>query len=352
MRRLAERANWFFALPIQPRGRTRFGDLILITGFAALSTLIIIKSTVNWALGWDALIYTKAALAIVEGHDAWGPVGVPGLYAGPPPGLLPFFPFIGLPDPVVAAGGAAIAAACGIYVLRKLQLPAWWLVYPPVLVAILAGSSALPVTALLVRGGAIAEGLGGALRVYATLPLVILGRWRALAVCAVIVAASAPFLDWPRFMSHFPTLNAVLDGQTGGGKSAAAVPMLIPVALLCLILLGRTRAAWLIVPALWPYTQNYYAVLAMPVVASAPLVALSLAVDNVPGLVVVGLAAQILVDWLLGRSIGSAIRSWLRPPEQGDEEQSTQRWEPPVDDPAQIPEGRLLATPHQEVRET
>ena len=46
--------------------------------------------------------------------------------------------------------------------------------------------------------------------------------------------------------------------------SALAIPMLLPVAGLALILMGRRRAAWWIVPVLWPSTQWYYASLVMP----------------------------------------------------------------------------------------
>jgi len=345
VRGFAERARGFFKLPMVPGWWTPFGDLVLITVFAALASLDALKSFVNWAIGWDALIYTDAARALVAGRDAWGWAGGSALYAAPPPGLLPFFPFLWLPDPLVAAGWTAVAAASGVYVLRKLRLPMWWLAFPPVLVAILAGSTALPVTALLVRGGAIAQGAAAAFRVYAAIPLAILGRWRALGFAAVIVIVTAPFLDWPRFLTHFSSISAALDFQAEGGKSAASVPWLIPVAVACLFLLGRRRAAWLIVPALWPYAQNYYSVLALPVLGGMPLVALSLAVDRVPGLVVVGLLAQVVVDRLAGRKLAD----WRRPTERSEEDESAGSRQAAIHDPGQVPEGGLLTAPHQQV---
>ncbi|TMB72077.1 MAG: hypothetical protein E6J52_12930 [Chloroflexi bacterium] len=99
-------------------------------------------------------------------------------------------------------------------------------------------------------------------------------------------------------VSKLDTIRAVLDDQTGGGKSAAAIPLLIPIAVACLLLLGRRRAAWLIVPALWPYSQTYYAVLALPIIAEAPLVAVALAIDW-PAIVVAGLIAQVIAERLL-----------------------------------------------------
>lgn len=303
MRGFIDRTAAFLATPITAGSHTRFGDLLLIACFTVLSSLNVAKSVVNWALGWDAIIYTAAARAMLGGGDAWGPAGGAALFAGPPPSLLPFFPFVWLPDPIIASGGAAVGAACALYTLRKLRLPIWWLVFPPILLSILAGSTALPVTALIVRGGPLAEGLAIALRPYAAIPLAILGRWRGIAAGAVIVAVTAPFLDWPRFLSKLDFIQAVLAEQNGGGKSAAAIPLLIPIAIACLILLGRRRAAWLSVPTLWPYSQPYYAVLALPVVAEAPLVALALAVD-LPAIVVAGLVAQVIVERLQGRDLG------------------------------------------------
>jgi hypothetical protein len=298
MWQIIDRTAAFLALPVVPGSRTRFGDLLLIAFFTMQASLDVVKSTVNWALGWDAIIYTDAARAMLARGDAWGPAGGAALFAGPPPSLLPYFALVWLPDPIIAGGSTALAAVTGVYVLRKLQLPPWWLFFPPVLLAILAGSSALPVTALIVRGGPIAAGVAVVLRAYAAVPLAILGRWRGLAVAAVIVVVTAPFLDWPLFLSKLDSIRAVLDDQTGGGKSAAAIPLLIPIAVACLFLLGRRRAAWLIVPALWPYSQTYYAVLALPILAEVPLVAAALAIDW-QGIVVAGLVAQVIVERLL-----------------------------------------------------
>src|SRR6266478_3668330 len=97
--------------------------------------------------------------------------------------------------------------------------------------------------------GAIGDGLAIALRVYAAGPLILLKRWRGFAVAAIVVAVSAPFLDWPRFFGDSAMINQLLVVGTKGGQSAAAVPWLIPIAVVCLVLLGRRRAAWLLVPA-------------------------------------------------------------------------------------------------------
>jgi hypothetical protein len=300
MRGIWERAAAFLRRPIVPGARTRVGDLALITWFAALSAFSILSSILENAFGWDALIYSHAARALLAGENPWGPAGATALYAGPPPGLLPYLPFAAVPDPIVAGAWVVIAGACAIYVVRHLGLPAWWLLFPPVVVAILAGSTALPVIALLVRGGALAEGIGVAFRPYAAVPLAVLGRWRGTLAAAAIVIVTAPFLDWPRYLADFAGITATLAEQSKGGQSAAVVPWLIPVAAICVLLLGRKRAAWLIVPALWPFTQGYYGVIALPVVAGVPFVALAMAINNLPiiypGVIVVGLVAQVVAE--------------------------------------------------------
>ena len=152
----------------------------------------------------------------------------------------------------------------------------------------MTGSSALLVTALLVRAGVIAEGMAVLVRVYAALPLLLLGRWRSLLVAGGLLLLSLA-LPWSLFLEQRDRVSALF-GQVSN-LSAVAVPWLSPFAILGLVLLGRQRAAWLIVPALWPSTQLYYAVIALPVISAAPIVALAIAIP-VPGLIVVGMLGQ------------------------------------------------------------
>jgi UDP-N-acetyl-D-mannosaminuronic acid dehydrogenase len=101
------------------------------------------------------------------------------------------------------------------------------------------------------------------LKVYAAVPLAILGRWRECAVTVVALVVSAPFLPWPGFIDAFPTISANLAEQT---RYALPTPVLIlfaPLALVALAVIGRGLAAWMAVPALWPSQQFYYGTLAM-----------------------------------------------------------------------------------------
>jgi hypothetical protein len=178
----------------------------------------------------------------------------------------------------------------------------WWFIFPPVLLATAAGSSALPVAALLVRGGTVAGAAAVVGRVYAAVPLAILGKVRPLVAAAAIAVLTLPFLAWGTYVHDFPRISATLAEQSGGGNSALAVPLLIPVAVLGLILVGRRRAAWLIVPALWPSAQEYYAVIALPVAAEVPLATLAMATPLVPGIIAIGVLAQGVWDRIRART--------------------------------------------------
>jgi hypothetical protein len=284
-------------------GRVRLGiswtDLVLIVWFTIASTWRVIRPAVFSPVdfGWDAVIYARAARALLEGADPWA-AGIPGtLYAGPPPSLIPFIPFAYLPQAVVQATWVSLAALSGIYVIRRLGLAWWWFLFPPVLLAIAAGSSALPLVALMVRGGAIANAGAVVGRIYSAVPLVLLGKMRPLLIATIALIVTAPFLAWGTYLAEFPRITALMRAQASdGGFSATAVPILIPIAVIGLWLVGRKRAAWLAVPALWPNAQEYYAVIALPIAASVPIATLAMATPLTPGIIALGVFAQGLFD--------------------------------------------------------
>jgi hypothetical protein len=123
-----------------------------------------------------------------------------------------------------------------------------------------------------------------------------------LAVAAIVV--TAPFLAWDTYLEELPRISALLPAQSGGGNSALAVPLLIPLAIVGLVLVGRRKGAWLAVPALWPDAQEYYAVIALPVAAQVPLATLAMATPLTPGIIAVGLFAQGLWDRVLAPRVG------------------------------------------------
>src|SRR5262245_49436598 len=134
----------------------RVGSWLLAAWFAVISATFVfgpaLRGNQLW-FGWDAVVYTHAAQALLTGGSPWA-VEVFGIhFAAPPTGLLPFVPFVWVPDALVAGLWVAIAFGSSVYAVRRLALPWWWLLFPPLVVGIAAGSSAPLVLALLVRAG-------------------------------------------------------------------------------------------------------------------------------------------------------------------------------------------------------
>lgn len=284
-------------------------ELVLIVWFTVMSVYRVIGPAIVGPVdfGFDAIAYTRAARALLDGGDPWS-VGIPGgTYAAPPPSLLPFLPFAYLPELLTQAAWVGLNVLAALYLIRALRLKPWWLLFPPLVLAIVGGGSALPLVALLVRGGVLAEAGAVVGRVYSAVPLVLLGRWRSLLAAAAVVVVTAPFLGWDRYLGELSRILATLQLQSGGGNSALAVPLLIPVAVAGLVLVGRRKAAWLAVPALWPNAQEYYAVIALPVAASVPFATLAMATPLTPGIIAVGVFVQGVWDrWRARRAAASA----------------------------------------------
>ena len=239
--------------------------------------------------GWDARIYIEASRVWLAGGNPWGFLIDGNGYAAPPLSLIPVMPLTLLPPqiaPHVMVAGAAVSA---VLTIRRLCLPWWWLLFPPLLDAVWNGTLDAYLVLLIVSGNG---WLAAIAKIYAALPLVLLGRWRQIAILAVAVAVTAPVLPWAAFLEAIPVIAERFATQTRGGMSAVAIPGLIPVAAVSLVLLGR-RAAWLAVPAIWPSTQWYYSVIALPALAASPLVAAAIAIP-IPGLVVAGMAGQVV----------------------------------------------------------
>ena len=284
-------------LPLTPT------ELLLVVWFTVMSCWRIIGPAIVGPVdfGWDAVVYAHAARALLDGGNPWMS-GVPDItYAAPPPSLLPFLPFAYMPDLAVQAIWVSLSIVSAVYILWRLKLSWWWFLFPPLLLAVVAGSSALPLVALMVRGGAVAEAGAVVGRIYSAVPLVVLGRVRPLLFAAVALIVTAPFLAWDQYIRDLPQISALLLAQSGGGNSALAVPLLIPLAVIGLILVGRRKAAWLAVPALWPNAQEYYAVIALPIAAQVPVATLAMATPLTPGIIAVGLFLQGIWDRLRAR---------------------------------------------------
>jgi len=257
--------------------------------FVAIDLLWIAKPNV---LAVDAVHYQRAADAWLAGGNPWTVTqnGIP-FAAGPH--TLPFYaPTSMLPPVASAAVWMAIGLASAAWLVRRLGLPAWWLLFPPLAHAVWNGNPQTLALALLVAGGPVAASLGVAVKLYAGVALV--RRWRDALVVAIVLAVSLPLLPWRDYLDQGLGISAV--ASTAWNGSAWRLPILIPAAVLALWLLRRHGAEWFAVPALWPGTQFYYVAMALPALVGHPLLAAALALPMplMAPLTVMGYAALLV----------------------------------------------------------
>src|SRR6185503_488639 len=215
--------------------------------------------------GQDARVYLAATQAWLSGGDPWEADWAGIRFAGIPPTLLPFAPLAWLGEGVVVALITVASVVSAVFIVRRLELPLWWLLFPPLIEAISAGSVNLIVLALALTR---LHWLAAVTKPYVALPALLLAHVRQLAIAAVFVAVTFPFLPWQAFFAH--DLPNVLSAQSWGGPSAwMARLFLIPIGLVALILIDRKRGAWFSVPVLWPGTQFNYSMFALPARPSA-----------------------------------------------------------------------------------
>ncbi len=234
------------------------------------------------AFGLDVRVYHLAAQAWIAGGDPWAVSVWTGLehpeirFAGPPPTLIPFVLLSWIPVEYVTLVFVLGSTAIALWVLRRLKLPVYWLLFPPIFEAIWVGNMNIAVIALLLFGGVVASTVATLLKGYALVPLLIRGRYVAAAVAAAVTILTVPILPWSQFLDDYGSITATLAEQSWGGRTSFLTsPIAWAMGAIALVLLGRERAAWLAVPLLWPSTQLHYSVLALPVFATIPFLALA-----------------------------------------------------------------------------
>jgi hypothetical protein len=236
--------------------------------FAAFAVRTVVHFASNDLIGIDLAIYRHAAEVALAGGNPWIPDSSLPAFAAPPPTLLMYVPlaFLPLPLATILMFGACIGGA--IWAIRRLGIPLWWLLFPPLFDALLvANPDALVLPLLLLRGPL--SGLAPALKIYAVVPLLLERRLRALVVAAAVCALSLPEL--PHFLDALPTVNAVLGASaklSAWGVWWLGVPVVI-----ALWRLRRRGAEYLVVPALWPNTQSQYGTMALACIHRYPIAA-------------------------------------------------------------------------------
>ena len=211
---------------------------------------------------FDARLYLEATRMWLDGGDPWQVQLAGNFYAAPPPSLLAMLPFVWLPPGLDVAIVALAVALAAVATVRLLHLPGWWLLFPPLVQCVLSANiHGLLIPLVLVGGGAFAA----TAKIYAVIPLVILRRWRSLAGLMLLLVATAIILPWADYIREFGVISQRLNAQTKLMVPLIVLAALSPAVGIALVVVGRERAAWLAVCALWPSQQFYYGTLAMPV---------------------------------------------------------------------------------------
>lgn len=280
------------------------GSYLLPIWFATFSVYHFRWISEGGLLGLDARIYHRGAAAWLAGGDPWtASVATPGgstyHFAGLPPTVLVFAPTAWLPESVVAATWTIASFAAGAWIIRRLRLAWWWLLFPPLVMGALSANPGIVLLALLLTRWPPAEGVAAALKVYAILPMLAGRRWYGLAAFGLLCLAALPlWLRWD------PTdVTGRLLQEAGGGSGATAHWSLILPAVFALVAIARfdlRTAAYLAIPALWPSAQYHYAVMALPVIQVWPAILFAV---PVPGISTV---AVLLYAWLLVRKLNNA----------------------------------------------
>jgi hypothetical protein len=267
---------------------SRGPSLIAVGWFLAIDVLRI-RAMSSSPPGFDGRLYRAATVAWLDGGDPWAVYNGPIRYAAPPPSLLAMVPFAAMPEDIAILAIIVLGFAGTAWALRRLGLPWWWLAFPPFVGALYNANPQVFLVPLIVAGAAPV-----AVFVKAYAGLVPLIRWdvRALAATAVLLLLTAPFLPWQAYLTALPSLLDTLRTQSDGGLSAWATPILLPVAVVALVMMGRERAAWWSVPLLWPSTQWYYGSLIVPA-ATLPA------------------ALVVAVPSALTPTLGAVITAWL-----------------------------------------
>ena len=193
----------------------------------------------------------------------------------------------------------AVSAVAAVYIIRRLELPWWWLAFPPLVLGVGSANPGVVLLALLLWGHPVAEAIACGLKVYAVVPLVARKRVAGLAASAFVFGITvilAPGLV--AYLNQGQEVTGRLVTEALGGAGASAFLWLIPLTVLAIIVIARydlPAAGWLAVPALWPAGQFHYAVMALPVVRLWPAALMAM---PVPGFLAV---AVILQAWLIVR---------------------------------------------------
>lgn len=327
---------------------TRWTDLLLPLWFLGWTLVRLVQ--IGWTgsswdlsfIGGDFNIYRNAAIAILEGRDPWSASivwsGMTFHFAAPPLAAQLFIPFALMSAPIALVTCYALALSLAVAGLRRLGLPLWWLLFPPMTEGLFAMNPQILLFGLLLIGGgsvaqrgthslgrlltALSRSLAFAAKIYALAPIIARREWQAVASCLALLTvsvAAAPGL-WATYISEFGAISRRIMVESQGGVSAALLlqPSVfedvlpgpealrlaaglaifgIIVGLVLIVALRDVRSAgWIVAPLLWPAAEYHIATLAIPVARRLSI--WIIAIPTIPtfllGMIV--LAYQIVAD--------------------------------------------------------
>lgn len=272
--------------------------------FVVIDLLWIVKPL---AFAIDARHYQRATDAWLAGGDPWAVEEMGVQFAATPHTLLFYVPTSFVPLPVSTTIWMLAGLAAGLWVVRRLGLPIWWVAFPPLFHAIWNGNPQTLVVALLVVDRVWAAVAAAFLKVYAMVPLLF--RPRQFVSAAIALAVTLVVLPWAAYLASGGGAAEHLEGAWNG--SAWRFPVLLIPTALGLWILRRNGAEWWSIPAVWPGTQFYYVSTVLPAVARRPVLAALTAIPivlMVPAIVV----ALAIVEVVEARRPGAIPAGMLR----------------------------------------
>ena len=287
--------------------RRALANVGLPAWFVAVDLLWIARLDI---VGIDADHYQRAANTWLAGGDPWTVTVGGGIeYAAAPHTLLFYVPTSVLPVSVAVPIWVVLGLVASVWLVRRLDLPIWWLAFPPLLQSIWNGNPQTIALALLVAGGSAAAAIAVLIKLYAAVPLIV--RPRALVIAGIAVLVTLPILPWQLYIDNGLGISDHL--TTAWNGSAWRLPILVPPTLVALWILRRDGAEWLAIPAAWPATQFYYVAMALPALVGRPILAAAFALPLPLVVPVAVMALAVRKVWREGRS-ALAIRPILGPP--------------------------------------
>lgn len=291
-------------------------------GSRALPLIFLIVSVINLGrqfqelLGVDARIYIRAAANLRSGLGPWDafvadPSGYQLHFTALPPSVAIFTPFTFIPERLAVWLWIWASLLAAGYIVRRLNLPLWWLLFPPLTEGIFTANPQIVLLAFLLSGSTILASLAPVLKIYAIAPLMGERRWSALLLVSALLLLSlaAQTELWGQYLSIAPDIAARNFKESLGGFSAFTFgPWLAALAFVGLLLLAVAdwrAAGWLAAPAVLPVSQFHLSTFAMPVLAerSMPIMAVlfALPIRGLPGAAVAVLGAWSFYGWVRRR---------------------------------------------------